>query len=81
MYSGKSEIAFEPRDVQDAVSLIQSTFDCNNISGWVSKILRDASIWREKLNTIPGFEEEVTRGVEAILNNGMKQALSQWLQD
>ncbi len=81
MYSGKSEIAFEPRDVQDAVSLIQSTFDCNNISGWVSKILQDASIWREKLNTIPGFEEEVTRGVEAILNNGMKQALSQWLQD
>ena len=76
MYSGKAEVAFTANDTAEFVDLIQSSFNANNIKGWVEGIIKNKKIWKEDLTAIPFFIDEVTSNVELILSKGMKEAVS-----
>lgn len=79
LYSGQSEVNFTPNDTPGFVEFIQSTFSRENISGWVNGIVNNRSIWKEDLSAVPGFAEEVAKGVELIFAKGMKGALAEIL--
>ncbi len=79
LYSGKSEVSFTPNDTVEFVEFIQSTFNKDNVKGWVEGIISNKQIWKESLGALPGFTEEVVAGAEAILNKGMKTALAELL--
>lgn len=80
LYSGKFEVSFAPNDTQEFVNFIQSTFDRDNITGWVKGILINKEIWKENLASVPGFVDEVAADVELIINKGMKEALKEILK-
>ena len=76
LYSGKSEVAFTANDTAEFVDFIQSTFNTNDIKGWVEGIVKNKNIWKEDFAAIPFFIEEVTSDVSLILAKGMKEALN-----
>ncbi len=76
LYSGKAEVAFTANDTAEFVDLIQSSFNANNIKGWVEGIIKNKKIWKEDFAAIPFFIDEVTNNVELILSKGMKEAVS-----
>ncbi|GAB3008642.1 tagaturonate reductase [Niabella terrae] len=79
LYSGKSEVNFTPNDTPAFLEFIQSTFDRNDIKGWVAGIVGNRSIWNVELDTVPGFADQVAGYVENILSGGMEAALKQLL--
>ena len=79
LYSGKSEVNFTPNDTPEFVEFIQSTFNKDDIKGWVNGVINNDKIWTAKLNAVPGFADEVAADVELILNKGMKAAIQQML--
>lgn len=76
LYSGKAEVPFIPNDTAEFVDFIQSSFNKENIKGWVEGIVKNKKIWKEDFTEIPFFIDEVTKDVELILNEGMKEAVS-----
>lgn len=78
LYSGKSAaVAFTPNDTPEFVEFIQSTFNKDDIKGWVTGIVNNKNIWKEDFSQVPHFIDEVSAGVEAIFNKGMKAAIPQ----
>ncbi len=77
LYSGKSEVSFTPNDTPEFVEFIQKSFDPNNIEGWVNCIIANKQIWTVDLLSVPGFAENVEKGVKLILEKGMKRALEE----
>ena len=57
LYSGKSEVAFTANDTAEFVDFIQSTFNTNDIKGWVEGIVKNKNIWKEDFAAIPFFIE------------------------
>ncbi|MGN7784946.1 tagaturonate reductase [Niabella sp. 22666] len=80
LYSGQSEVSFTPNDTPEFVQFIQSTFNKEDIKGWVNGIINNDKIWTAPLKDLPGFADEVAVLVEAILNKGMKAAVTEVLQ-
>jgi tagaturonate reductase len=80
LYSGQSEVSFTPNDTPEFVQFIQSTFNKEDIKGWVNGIINNDKIWTAPLKALPGFADEVAVLVEAILNKGMKAAVTEVLQ-
>ncbi len=80
LYSGQSEVSFTPNDTPEFVQFIQSTFNKEDIKGWVNGIINNDKIWTAPLKDLPGFADEVAVAVEAILNKGMKAAVTEVLQ-
>ncbi|WP_346238066.1 tagaturonate reductase [Niabella insulamsoli] len=80
LYSGKSEVSFTPNDTKEFVEFIQSTFNKNDIKGWVNGILNNKEIWTSPLNELPGFADEVAADAQAILDKGMKTAIADILK-
>jgi tagaturonate reductase len=79
LYSGKSEVAFTPNDTPEFVDFIQSTFNRNDIEGWVKGIVNSKKLWTVDLGAVPGFAENATKDVELILEKGMAGALESLL--
>ncbi len=79
LYSGKSEVNFTPNDTPEFVAFIQSTFNKDDIKGWVTGIINNDKIWTAKLGELPGFADEVAAGAAAILNKGIKEAVKEIL--
>ncbi|NDW10239.1 tagaturonate reductase [Dysgonomonas sp. 520] len=78
LYTGKSEAkGFTPNDTPEFIEFIQSTFNANDIKGWVSGIVNNKSMWKENFAEVPFFIDEVTKDVESILKNGMQVALKE----
>ncbi|MFR9166955.1 MAG: tagaturonate reductase [Dysgonomonas sp.] len=77
LYSGKSEVKFTPNDTAEFVEFIQSTFNANDIKGWVSGIVNNKKMWNENFAEIPQFIDEVSADVKKILDKGMKAALKE----
>ncbi len=75
LYSGSSEIEFQPSDNTEFINFIQSSFDRNNLTEWVSGIVNNRQMWTENLSEIEGFIPFVSAQVQFILDNGMQQAL------
>jgi tagaturonate reductase len=75
LYSGKSGANFTANDTPEFVEFIRSSFNENDIKRWVSTVVNNRQIWTENLAAIPYFIDEVTKGVETILNKGIKTAL------
>lgn len=80
LYSGQSEVSFTPNDTPEFVQFIQSTFNKEDIKGWVNGIINNDKIWTAPLKDLPGFADEVAVAVEAILSKGMKAAITEVLQ-
>lgn len=76
LYSGKAEVPFTPNDTPEFVEFIKSSFDANNVKGWVGAVVNNKKIWKEDFAVSPFFVEEVAASANAILNNGMKAALA-----
>lgn len=79
LYSGKSAVNFTPNDTPEFVEFIRSGFDAGNIKGWVESIVKNRKIWKEDFSLSPYFIDEVAAGATAILQKGMKNALSELL--
>ncbi|HCO67348.1 MAG TPA: altronate oxidoreductase [Dysgonomonas sp.] len=76
LYTGKSEAkGFVPNDTPEFIEFIQSTFNPNDVKGWVAGIVNNKQMWKEDFTQVPQFVDEVSKDVEAILNKGMEQAL------
>lgn len=76
LYTGKSGAKnFTPNDTTEFLEFIQSTYNPDNIKGWVLGIVSNKSIWKEDFSEIPIFVDEVAKDVEAILDKGMLTAL------
>ncbi|WP_114792048.1 tagaturonate reductase [Niabella yanshanensis] len=80
LYSGQSEVSFTPNDTPEFVQFIQSTFNKEDIKGWVNGIISNDKIWTAPLKNLPGFTDEVAALVETILSKGMKAAVTDLLQ-
>lgn len=80
LYSGQSEVSFTPNDTPEFVTFIQSTFNKDDIKGWVNGIINNDKIWTAPLKELPGFADEVAAATEAILTKGMKSAIKEVLQ-
>lgn len=80
LYSGQSEVSFTPNDTPEFVQFIQSTFNKEDIKGWVNGIINNDKIWTASLKDLPGFADEVAVLAEAILSKGMKAAVTEVLQ-
>ncbi len=80
LYSGQSEVSFTPNDTPEFVQFIQSTFNKDDIKGWVNGIINNDKIWTAPLKNLPGFADEVAILAETILNKGMKTAVKEVLQ-
>lgn len=75
LYSGKLATDFVPNDTPEFVEFIQSTFNKNDINGWVSGIVGHKSMWKENFAEVPFFIDEVARYIGIILDKGMETAL------
>ncbi len=76
LYTGKSAApGFTPNDTPEFLEFIQSTFNANDIKGWVAGVVNHKQMWKENFAEVPFFIDEVARGVEAILSKGMEAAL------
>lgn len=76
LYTGQSEAkGFTPNDTKDFIDFIQSSFDKNNIEGWVKGIVENKTIWKEDFTQVSGFAEEVAKDVKLIFEKGMLVAL------
>lgn len=75
LYSGKSEVAFTPNDTPEFVEFIQSTFNANDIEGWVAGVVNNKKIWKENFAEVPEFIKMIAEDVQLILDKGMKSAL------
>lgn len=80
LYSGRSEVNFTPNDTPEFVQFIQTTFNKEDIKGWVKGVINNDKIWTAPLKDLPGFADEVAVDVEAILSKGMKTAVTGVLQ-
>ncbi|MFT4094806.1 MAG: tagaturonate reductase [Niabella sp.] len=80
LYSGKAEVPFAPNDTPEFVEFIRSAFNKDDIKGWVTGVINNNKIWKEDFAALSGFAEAVTGDVEAILNKGMKGALTDILK-
>lgn len=79
LYSGHSTAKFEANDTPEFVEFIRSTFNKNDIKGWVTGIVAHKTMWKENFNEVPFFIDEVTKRVEDILDKGMENALKEVL--
>jgi len=75
LYSGKSEVEFTPNDTAEFVEFIKSTFDANDLKGWVAGIVNNKTIWTEEFVQADRFVDDVAAYVELILDGGMLKAL------
>jgi len=77
LYTGESEAkGFTPNDTPEFIEFIQSTFNKNDIKGWVTGIVNNKQMWKEDFTQVPQFVEEISKDVESILSKGMRVALS-----
>jgi tagaturonate reductase len=81
LYCGKSEISFVPNDTDEFVGYIKSSFDANNVKGWVQAIVDNKKIWKEEFALSPFFVDEVSHSAAAILKKGMKTALTELINE
>ncbi|MDU1904111.1 MAG: tagaturonate reductase [Dysgonomonas sp.] len=80
LYTGKSEAKdFTPNDTPEFIEFIQSTFNPNDVKGWVAGVVNNKQMWKEDFTQVPQFVDEISKDVEAILNKGMKAALKEIL--
>lgn len=80
LYSGKATAPdFTPNDTKEFVEFIQSTLNSNDIKSWVTGIVNNSQMWTVDFSAVPAFIDEVTAGVEAILNKGMQAAVESLL--
>ncbi|MBL7742013.1 MAG: tagaturonate reductase [Chitinophagaceae bacterium] len=77
LYSGKAKVAFTPNDTAEFVDFIRSSFDAANVKGWVEAVVKNRKIWKEDFSASPYFIDEVAASAEAILNKGMKAAVTE----
>lgn len=77
LYSGKSAVEFTPNDTPEFVEFIRNSFDATNVKGWVEAVVKNKKIWKEDFTVSPFFIDEVAASASAILNNGMKAALTE----
>lgn len=77
LYSGKAAVEFTPNDTPEFVEFIRSSFDAGNVKGWVEAVVENKKIWKEDFTVSPFFIDEVAASASAILNNGMKAALTE----
>jgi len=80
LYSGKAKPAFTPNDTPEFIQFVQSTFNANDIKGWVAGVVGNKDMWKENFAEVPTFIDEVSRDVESILNKGMADALKEVLK-
>jgi tagaturonate reductase len=76
LYSGKAAVEFTPNDTPEFVEFIRNSFDAGNVKGWVDAVVKNKKIWKEDFTVSPFFIDEVAASASAILNNGMKAALT-----
>ncbi|MDU1889967.1 MAG: tagaturonate reductase [Dysgonomonas sp.] len=78
LYTGQSEAkGFTPNDTPEFLEFIQTSFNQNDVKGWVTAVINNKEMWKENFAKVPFFIDEVTKDVEAILNKGMLKALKE----
>lgn len=76
LYSGHSEVEFTPSDNTEAVEFIRSTFNADDIQGWIAGIVHNGRIWGEDFSaTMPEIIPVAAAAAGNILNKGMMEAL------
>ncbi|MBD1543053.1 tagaturonate reductase [Arthrobacter sp. IA7] len=81
LYSGRSENSqFEPRDDARAVQLLRSTFDREDLPGWITGVIRCLPLPATMdAAAVARLATETSRAVDLILERGMAQALQERL--
>lgn len=81
LYSGRSEnMSFEPRDDEAAVELIRSSFDPEDLPGWVTGAIKGLPLPATMdAAAVTRLATETSRAVELILERGMSGALKELL--
>lgn len=78
LYSGGGEVEFSPSDNPEAVEFIRSTFNADDIEGWIGGIARNRKIWGEDFSTaVPDFVSAASAAARNILDKGMTTALKE----
>jgi tagaturonate reductase len=77
LYSGRSEVEFTPQDNPEAIEFIRSTFDADDVEGWIGGIVRNRRIWGEDFSVVvPDFIPTTAAAARAILDKGIMVALN-----
>lgn len=74
LYSGEAE-GFTPNDTAEFVGFIQSTFDRDDIGGWIDGIVKHPAMWNDDFTQVPFFSERAAGYAGDILEYGMGQSL------
>lgn len=79
LYSGRSGVDFAPNDTAEFVEFIKTTFDEQNIRGWVEGVVKNKKIWKEDFSALPHFVDSVAGSAQAIIDKGMRAAVNDLL--
>jgi tagaturonate reductase len=60
----------------EAWQLVQTQSEAS-VSGFVSKVLSDVSLWGTNLNELPGFAQAISTHLLAILQKGVKAVVQE----
>lgn len=78
LYSGKSEAkGFLPNDCAEYIEFISSSYNADDIKGWVEGIVKYKGMWNNDFSQIPYFIDEVASDIMLIRDKGMHEALKQ----
>lgn len=81
LYSGQAAVDFTPKDIPEFVTFIRTTYNKEDIKGWVHGIIGNDQIWTAPLKELPWLADEVALAAGKILTKGMKEAVSEWLNN
>ncbi|HSZ84661.1 MAG TPA: tagaturonate reductase [Puia sp.] len=63
----------------DMAAILNEKWNGKNIHAIVSDILGDENLWSMDLNSFPGFNEAVTKNIELLMKNGVKETMQKLL--
>jgi tagaturonate reductase len=63
----------------DKAPILNEKWNEKDIGATVSNILADENLWNMNLNSFPGFNEAVTKNVEFLMSNGVKETMQKLL--
>jgi len=65
----------DANDSEDVMEFFEAEWQKNNPTQLVNAVLANTNFWDEDLTMLPGFANEVTKYLQGILSNGVKQEI------
>ncbi len=68
------------RDDAQVLEFFKNAWSHNDLSDVAEKVLSNTNFWDTDLTAIDGLQKEVTKHLQAIVNNGMKATLDAFVK-